>query len=148
MGGLQSTFRSSRVAVNANKSPVETVLPIYYTKDGLTESELEAVLKSWGLITSSKAENYVHLRRFNPQFGFSKVLFKKDNKRMRQYFIGSFSMLLDSINDTDKFTRTLVSLAHVHNNIGVKAIECKSCAYHPCSLCLICNFSFLIPTTV
>lgn len=146
MGGLQSTFRSSKVAVKANKSPVESVLPIYYTKDELTDTELEAVLKVWGLITSSRAETYVHLRRFNPSFGFSncseyfyqlfydklldvhpgaKVLFKKDNKRMRQYFVGSFTMLLDSINDVDKFNRTLVSLAHVHNNIGVKAIECK-----------------------
>jgi len=144
MGGLYSTplFRSSKIAVNNN--PLESVLPIYYTKEELTQSELEAVIKVWGLITSSRAQTFVHSRRLNPQFGFSncseyfyelfyekllethpgaKVLFKKNNKRMRQYFIGSFTMLLDSVNDVEKFTRSLVSLAHVHNNIGVKALE-------------------------
>lgn len=148
MGGLNSTplsfFRSKKVAVNDD--PFERVLPIYYTKQELTEAEFNAAHKAWSLVTSSRASTYVHLKKMNPLFEFSncseyfyeifyerlleihpgaKVLFKKNNKRMRQYFIGSFTMLLESVNDVEKFTRSLVGLAHVHNNIGVKALECK-----------------------
>jgi len=149
MGGLQSTFkmRANKIAVtNSRGESIQAVLPVYYTKEELTKAELEAATKVWSWITTSRAATYINLKKNNPKFGFAncseyfyeifneelldfhpgaKALFKKGNKRMQQNFIGAFTMLLDCIQDDEKFSRSLASLASVHNNIGVKAIECK-----------------------
>lgn len=159
MGGLQSSPKFSTRKVAVLNSPVENVLPIYYTKEELTETELEAANKVWNHITSNHAATYVHLKKNDPNFEFTscadyfyeifygqlldfhpgvKSLFKKGNRRMRQYFIGCFTMMLDFANDVDKFKRSLVSLAYVHNHIGVKAIECKSL------ICLIIILNYLL----
>lgn len=149
MGGqLATPFRifPSFAKTKPEANPLDWILPVYYTKDPLTDRELQAALKAWSSISSNRASNYIQQKRHNPDFPYStcseyfydlfyerlfevhpnaRPLFKKSKKRMRQYFIGSFTMLLDSVTDSEKFTRSLISLAHVHNNIGVKAIECK-----------------------
>jgi len=124
------------------------VMPIYYTKVELTIEEKEAALTVWKLISSNKAPNYLALKQSsiatNDTFKYalcseffydiffdrlsdvhpaSRPLFSKSGQRMRQYFLASITMLLSLIEIPEKFNKTLIHLAHVHNKIGVKAIE-------------------------
>jgi len=125
---------------------VSLVLPIYYSKEPLTTQERDEAIGAWKLIFNNKAPAFVELKSKDPSFphalcteyfysiffvrlidvySHAKGLFSKSNQRMRQSFLGSLSMIINLIDDPTKFNRVLVNLAHVHNKIGVKSMECK-----------------------
>jgi len=126
---------------------VPLVLPIYYTKQDITKFERSEVFKVWKLVTTNKAPNFLEGKATDPNFPHalcsdffyaiffdrlldihptSKNLFQKNSQRMRQSFLSSFGMILNLMDEPEKFQRCLVNLAQVHNKIGIKAIECKS----------------------
>lgn len=153
MGGSISSPLPTSIKVQSNRteqSPnieeytVNLVLPIYYTKQNLTEFERSEAFKVWKLVTSSKAPLYLEAKKKDPNFPYplcsdyfyavfferlidihptSRNLFQKSSQRMRQSFLSSFGMILNLMDDPEKFQRCLVNLAHVHNKIGIKAIE-------------------------
>lgn len=153
MGGSVSTNNKTlqvpiqKSGLNGAISPdvcKSMIMPIYYTKEDLTEEETEAATSAWKLISNNKAPNYLLYKRTNPQFQYALCadffydiffdrlndvhpgashLFSKTGQRMRQYFLASITMLMTLMGNKDKFDKTLNHLAQVHNKIGVKAIE-------------------------
>ena len=58
-------------------------------------------------------------------FQMSKPMFKAGLKSQGKFLVKMISMSLTILLDKEKFVETMTKLAEVHNNRGVKAIECK-----------------------
>jgi len=148
-GNLSSTNKTLQIPIQSKGITEEAakclVMPIYYTKAPLTMEEKESATAVWKMISSNKAPNYIAQKLQNPstfkyalcsEFFYdiffdrlsdvhpaSRPLFSKSGQRMRQYFLASITMLLNLMETPEKFNKTLIHLANVHNKIGVKAIE-------------------------
>jgi len=130
----------------STEQAVSLVHPIYYTKEPLTDQERDEALAAWKLVFNNKAPVFAELRAKDPSFPYAlcteyfysiffvrlidvyphaKQLFIKPTQRMRQSFLGSLSMILNLMEETAKFQSCLTNLAHVHNKIGIKSMECE-----------------------
>ncbi len=122
------------------------LLPIYYIDEVLNDVEKEKAIKSWKLIAGGRAEEFLRLKKLNPDmpeatsvdyFGnvfcerfmevhpMSKSMFTKSAKKQGSLFFRMISFTISSLDDGDKFEKTFLTMANSHNRIGVRAVECK-----------------------
>lgn len=139
-------------AANLDKTEEEIVLlmmPVYYCADILTREEHKMASDSWQLILNNTAPGFVHLKNTTPNFKFtSSILFFydtfyqrlfdihplardlfKDAKSQGKFLVKMISLSLSEHSDVIKYEKTLIKLAEIHNERGVKAIECKHSSF-------------------
>jgi hypothetical protein len=125
------------------------VMPIFYSKSELTMEEREAANAAWKQIVNNKSQHFLEIRaqqndpnfphvtcleyfydifynRFFDVHPSCKTLFKKSINKQGSFFARMISLLLGDIDDQEKWRKNLENLAHIHNKMGVKAVECKS----------------------
>lgn len=129
------------------KDIVKLMMPVYYTQDPITSEEHEAAQKTWEMILSNKAPGFLEQRKNSLEFSrkfttsimyFSECFYSRlfdvhpmarnlfrDMKSQGKFLVKMISLSLSEVADADKFARTLEKLAEIHNERGVKAVECK-----------------------
>lgn len=144
MGGFSS--RSSNI-VNLKKSEEEIVklmFPVFFDDKALTVEEQACVERTWGLILTDTAPIYL-ARTKNPGFAHSSSItyfyelfynrlfdvhpgardLFKDIQSQGKFLVKMISLALSEKVDPQKYHTTLTRLAEIHNERGVKAVECK-----------------------
>jgi hemoglobin-like flavoprotein len=148
---------------------VMLMMPVYYCADILTKDEHKMASASWQLILNNTAPGYLALKKNNPNFKFtSSILFFydtfylrlfdihplardlfKDAKSQGKFLVKMISLSLSEHADVVKYEKTLIKLAEIHNERGVKAIECKGLSFflntlHQPAVILIFSFYLLL----
>lgn len=143
---------------HASEAEIEAfVRPIFYSPDPITKEELDAATAVWKMILNNRSQHFLNIRASDPNFvplncmeyfydifynrlfdvhPSCKPLFKKSISKQGSFFLRMISLLLTELEEKEKFVKTLENMAHIHNKMGVKAVECKSFLL-PC-LCFIC----------
>lgn len=123
---------------------VRLMLPIYYTTAEVTTVEYEIVSNCWTLILTNAAPGFLSLRK-DPNFKFPtsisffyKIFYSrlfdihpgcrdlfKDVNTQGKFLVKMITLSLSEKKDPEKYEDTLRKLAQVHNERGVKAVECK-----------------------
>lgn len=126
---------------------VRLMMPVYYTAEGITQEECDAALGAWRMISENEAPNYLRQQEESIEFAttfptamsyfsdcfynrlfdvhpFSRNLFK-DMRSQGRFLTKMISLSLTEFYDPSRFELTLRKLAEVHNERGVKAVECK-----------------------
>lgn len=145
MGGGSS--RPTNRPPELNRSEAEIVrlmLPIYYTSESITDAELEMAKKAWAVIMNNTAPEFLRLKqspdfphatcikyfyskfyeRFFDIHPLARDLFKDVNQQ-GHFLVKLISLSLSEKDDPVKYEATLVKLVEIHNERGVKAIECE-----------------------
>jgi hypothetical protein len=168
MGVEHSSNPSSLLNKEKEAEIVSHMMPAYFTNEKITSEEYEKTKISWNLILNNTAANYLLLKQdksfessscisfFYDSFYLrlfelhpaSRGLFTKGIKCQGTFLVQMISLALSEFNNAVKIRNTLIKLADVHNERGVKAIECefifkilfylKGCIY---SYCLITSIS-------
>lgn len=146
MGGGSSTPINTRSSVNLAQTEemiVRLMMPVYYNDEPITPEEHEAAHNSWKLILNNTSPEFLHAKRNDPNFqyptcimyfynSFYNRLFDihplardlfKDMRSQGKFLVKMISLSLSERNDPEKFRLTLVRLAEIHNQRGVKAVE-------------------------
>lgn len=131
---------------------VHLMMPLYYTTELLTDDELIKVKAAWAAILTNSSPEFKRLRK-EPSFphdscikyfysNFYERLFDihphsrelfKDVSQQGHFLVKIISLALSEKDDPKKYESTLVRLAEIHNERGVKAVECKP-TLPPCPL--------------
>lgn len=127
---------------------VKIMLPVYYLDDEVTHAELEIAKENWNCISFDSTEVY-QLKRSDPNFTYnsamdyfitlfytrlfdvhpvSRDLFKNMTGQ-GQFLKRLVALAFSEKADPQKFQLALIRLAEVHNQRGVKAVECKFFEY-------------------
>ncbi len=150
MGGGQSSSSSERTKPTLGKNLqdiVKLMMPVYYTLDPITPDEHSTAQKSWEMILSNTAPGFLEQRKSSVEFSrkfttsimyFSDCFYARlfdvhpmarnlfrDMKSQGKFLVKMISLSLSEVADAEKFTRTLEKLAEIHNERGVKAVECE-----------------------
>ena len=126
---------------------VKFILPLYYTKIPLQPGEKDRAEKSWKMIINNQCPHFNELKIDHPTMNQDQLcmdyffdvfynrmfdihpscrgLFHRSINKQGSFFGRMFSLLLDEIEEPEKFNKTLANLTHLHNKIGIKAFECK-----------------------
>lgn len=143
MGGFNS--KGSVVQLQKGEEDiVKLMFPVYYAEGEITESEHALATKSWEMLLNDTAPQFL-LKKKNPDFVYvncimyfyslfysrlfdvhpvAKGLFK-DVESQGKFLVKMISLSLSERSNKDTYQRTLVKLAEIHNERGVKATECK-----------------------
>lgn len=124
---------------------VSLMMPLYYSTKPLSLLERELAVKSWNLIVSDQAPEYL-AKKQSPDFHYHssvtffydtfysrlfdihpmcKQLFKNGMRSQGTFLVKLISLALSELDDAAKFDATLKTLAEVHYERGVRAAECK-----------------------
>lgn len=154
MGGGQSIDNTSTKKGSTTsplrknlQSIVRLMMPVYYSVDPISPEEYEAAHKCWSMIMANTAPGFLLLRKGSVEFGrkyttsimyFSECFYARlfdvhpmarsmfrDMKSQGTFLVKMISLSLSEMADVGKYERTLQKLAEVHNERGVKAVECK-----------------------
>lgn len=145
MGSAPSTAindPSKSLSRNAQEI-VKLMYPLYYTSQNITSDEHKMASDSWNLILNDKSPEFL-ARRGKPDFPYtsciiffydtfytrlfnvhpmSRNLFKNGMRSQGKFLVKMITLALTEINDASKFDKTLIKLAEVHNQRGVKCVE-------------------------
>ena len=135
------------VMKDTSKDIVKLMMPVYYNDSRITKDELAAAGATWQMILSNTAPSFLEQRKrdaeFRNKFTTSIMYFShcfyarlfnihpmardlfKDMKSQGKFLVKMISLSLSELADPDKFEATLIKLAEIHNERGVKAVECK-----------------------
>lgn len=124
---------------------VRLMMPVYYNDEPIVEEELEAAQNSWRLILSNTSPEYLQARKTDIHFAdrfptcimyfynsFYDRLFDmhplarglfKDMRSQGRFLVKMISLAFSESSDPEKYNRTLIRLAEIHNERGVKAVE-------------------------
>jgi hemoglobin-like flavoprotein len=130
------------------KGIVKLMMPVYYNDSKILSDEQAAAAFTWQMILTNTAPEFLEKRKTSQEFRmkfstsimyFSHVFFErlfnihplakdlfKDMKSQGKFLVKMISLSLSEPTDKDKFETTLLKLAEIHNERGVKAVECKS----------------------
>lgn len=121
-------------------------MPVYYIDEKLTQEESKTAADAWNLILNDKSPEYLR-RSSEPNFPYNccvtffydgyysrlfdihpncRPLFKNGMKAQGRFLVKMITLSLSEFEDPERFDRTLVKLAEVHYERGVRACECKS----------------------
>ena len=149
MGGSQSVENDKQIGAMAEskKDIVRLMMPVYYNDAMINKDEHAAASSVWNMILTNTAPEYLQNRRADAEFGrkfntsimyfshnFYERLFNihplardlfKDMKSQGKFLVKMISLSLSELTDSDKFKQTLIKLAEIHNERGVKAVECN-----------------------
>lgn len=145
MGSGSSTNGPVKNLHKSEHEIVKLMFPLYYSSQNITKDEHQMALASWEAILNDKSEEFLankgtpgfeysscviffydmfYTRLFNVH-PMSRNLFKNGMKSQGKFLVKMITLALSEINDSDKFDKTLIKLAEVHNQRGVKAVECE-----------------------
>eukprot|EP00981_Chlorochromonas_danica_P000312 scaffold78_cov203-Ochromonas_danica.AAC.5 len=138
-------------AALGNKTEEEVkyfLMPVYYTTAPLLPHEKELAVKAWKEIANARAKEFWRVKNLDPEavtcktpmeyFGnqfFLRLfdthptcrgLFSKGSMREGQALLRMISFIISEIDNEEKLEKNLIALAHSHNKLGVKAVECQS----------------------
>eukprot|EP00981_Chlorochromonas_danica_P015531 scaffold12976_cov188-Ochromonas_danica.AAC.2 len=123
---------------------VKLLMPLYYTTEPITAEEKEAVSYVWKLIVRNQCAHFNAYKAAHPEKGLKLVteflhilfyerlflihpscreLFQRSISKMNM--VPMISLCLSKFEEPDKLQKSLANLVSVHNNLGVKAVECK-----------------------
>lgn len=147
MGGSQSAAIKAQGVVDSKKDIVKLMMPVYYNDTMINKDEHASAASVWNMILTNTAPLYLQNRKtdqaFSRQFNTSIMYFShnfyarlfnihplardlfKDMKSQGKFLVKMISLSLSEMSDADKFEKTLIKLAEIHNERGVKAVECK-----------------------
>ena len=149
MGSTGSTVKdSSQQAAGLGKSDEEIVLlmmPVYYCAESVSKEEHKLAADSWQLILSNSSPGYLELKKTDPSTKYNSAIMMfynsfysrlfdihplaqdlfRDAKSQGKFLVKMISLSLSEVNDAMKYEKTLRKLAEIHNERGIKAIECK-----------------------
>eukprot|EP01031_Cornospumella_fuschlensis_P025754 gene25754-31104_t len=147
MGGSASKHTAAKNAPQLRKQEndiVNLMFPVYYTDEELTDGELDLASKAWKMILTCTAPEFAALKAADPvnfDFNHSMVYFYskfyerlfevhplarplfKDMSSQGKFLVKMLSLALSEKADPDKYRNTLVKLAEIHNDRGIKAVE-------------------------
>jgi hypothetical protein len=154
MGGTPSTNVPVTVVAQKlvsldemEKEIIEFVKPIYYTDVPITEEEMNAAVNVWKLILNNRSEAFFKIKKEDPTIEFEtcmdfffhtiytrlfdihpdcRGLFHRSINKQGSFLLRFISMCIADWNDQQKWDKTLIQLANIHNKLGVKAVECTS----------------------
>lgn len=147
MGGAQSNKSEVKEMKDSSKDIVKLMMPVYYNESMITRDEHAAASGTWQMIINNSAPAFLDQRKTSQEFNrkyttsimyfshcfysrlfnihpMAKDLFK-DMKSQGKFLVKMISLSLSEMSDAEKFEKTLVKLAEIHNERGVKAVECK-----------------------
>ena len=125
---------------------VKLMYPLYFTTQNITKDEHKIASDSWNHILNDTAPEFL-ARRGKPDFPYSssiiffydtfymrlfnvhpmsRNLFKNGMRSQGKFLVKMITLALSEISDSAKFDKTLVKLAEVHNQRGVKCVECET----------------------
>ena len=167
MGSGSSTNNPVTNLHKSESAVVKLMFPLYYSSQDISREEHKSASDGWNSILNDKTPEFL-ARKNDPEFGYSSCviyfydsfytrlfnvhpmsrnLFKNGMRSQGKFLVKMITLALSEINDGVKFDKTLVKLAEVHNERGVKAIECKSKLRSPLTvtadLLFICCVLFL-----
>lgn len=146
-GNSKNDRKSASGTSNLLKSEediVRLMMPVYYNEEPITQDELDIAHNSWKLILNNTSPEFM-ARKKDPSFTFptcimyfynsfydrlfdihplAKDLFK-DMRSQGKFLVKMISLALSEKSDPVKYEKTLAKLAEIHNERGVKAVECK-----------------------
>eukprot|EP01031_Cornospumella_fuschlensis_P026019 gene26019-31421_t len=147
MGGSASTHQQVPKLVDLRKTEEEIVrfvMPLFYTKAPITPEEKAAAEKAWKMIINNHCSYFFELKAQHPEIEHKTVteyfydvfynrffdvnpscrgLFQKSISKQGSFLIRMISLLLQEVDEAEKLQKTLSNLTHLHNKIGVKAVE-------------------------
>lgn len=151
MGGAPSTpqkLTDKEKKMTLKKTQQEVVklmMPVYYTPETIDATERKYAVDSWNLIVTARSPEYL-AQKSSPDFQYGscitffydsfykrlfdihpmcRQLFRKGMQSQGTFLVKMISLSLSELEDPNKFDKTLIKLAEVHFQRGVKAIECK-----------------------
>lgn len=121
------------------------MMPVYYNESMITRDEHAAASACWQMILNNTAPAFLEQRKASQEFyrrfttsimyfshcfyarlfnihPMAKDLFK-DMKSQGKFLVKMISLSLSEMSDAEKFEKTLIKLAEIHNDRGVKAVE-------------------------
>ncbi len=125
---------------------VNLMMPVYFNMAEITDAELALAASSWNLILNDKSDYFTNVLRKQPDFKYTscisyfydifyqrlfdvhpmaRSLFKRGIKSQGKFLMRLITLALSEIKDPVKWNQSFVKLAEMHNDIGVKAIECS-----------------------
>lgn len=141
----QNASKNDVKVKDSAKDIVKLMMPVYYNDSPCTREERDAASAVWQMILSNSAPAFLEQRKASQEFYrrfttsimyfshcFYARLFNihpmardlfKDMKSQGKFLVKMISLSLSEINDGAKFEQTLVKLAEIHNERGVKAVE-------------------------
>lgn len=144
MGGSATKPDAQNALKKSEENIVALMMPVYYSTEQLTDTEFEAAKACWASIVTNTAPAFLALRR-DASFGhstcityfyhnfytrlfdihpMSKELFRDVNMQGK-FLVKMLSLSLSERSDPEKYENTLIKLAEIHNERGIKAVECK-----------------------
>lgn len=144
MGSGPSTINAEKGLRRGENEIVKLMFPLYYSSQDIQSDEHRMATDSWNSILNSTSEEYKRRKINDPEFHYSscviffydsfysrlfdihpmaRSLFKNGMKSQGKFLVKMITLALTEINDPDKFDKTLIKLAEVHNIRGVKAVE-------------------------
>ena len=149
MGGATSRGPSATAGAGAHlrggeEEIVKLMMPVYYNDKALTSEEYQIAEQAWNLILTDSSKEF-NLRRKDPNFphpscivffynSFYTRLFDihplardlfKDVQSQGKFLVKMISLSLSERADEKRYRQTLIKLAEIHNERGIKAAECK-----------------------
>jgi hemoglobin-like flavoprotein len=145
MGSGSSANNPATQLQQSESNIVKLMFPLYYSPTNITAEEHKIASDGWNAILNDKTPEFL-ARKTDPKFGYSscviffydsfytrlfnvhpmsKHLFKNGMRSQGKFLVKMITLALSEINDSSKFDKTLIKLAEIHNERGVKAIECK-----------------------
>mmetsp|Transcript_16575 Transcript_16575/g.28060 ORF Transcript_16575/g.28060 Transcript_16575/m.28060 type:complete len:203 (+) Transcript_16575:149-757(+) len=146
MGSGTSTNNPANNLHKTESEIVKLMFPLYYSAQAITKDEHKLASDAWSDILNDKSPEFVNRKKTDKNFTYSsnvtffydtfymrlfdihpmsKNLFKNGMRSQGKFLVKMITLALSEINDGVKFDKTLVKLAEVHNERGVKAVECK-----------------------
>lgn len=122
---------------------VKIMLPVYFTREAITEDEIVIARRKWNLIVNDESQHFHKMKGLNgcevnscmslfydtfyrrlfdihPE---CKPMFRSGLKSQGKFLVKMITMTLQLANQDEQFTEVMTKLAQVHNARGVKAIE-------------------------
>ena len=127
------------------KEIIRLMMPVYYSPEDINPTERKLAQDAWQLILDDKSPAFL-AQRGTPGFEYqscvtffydsfytrlfdihplSRQLFKNGMKSQGKFLVKMISLALSELDDPHKFDLTLIKLAEIHYQRGVKSVECK-----------------------
>lgn len=144
MGGGASKPEEKAGLEKSEHDIVQLMMPVYYNNSPISNEEMEAANSTWKLILTNTSPEFMAKRR-DPNFQYptcimffynsfyerlfdihpmAKELFK-DMSSQGKFLVKMISLSLSEKADPVKYEKTLIKLAEIHCERGVKAVECE-----------------------
>lgn len=144
MGSSVSSVNYELLKKSKTDDIVKLLMPLYYIEEPLTVEEHKLASDSWDNILNSRSPIFKDKKKNQKNFFYpdcvsffyhrfysrlfdiypgAKELFM-NTRSNGKFLVKMISLSLSEFDDPEKFEATLIKLAHLHNEKGIKALEC------------------------